>query len=36
MAERFARYRDEVVRGFYDDHFSRFDRQLVLVDLLSA
>jgi predicted YcjX-like family ATPase len=36
MAERFARYRDEVVRGFYDDHFSRFDRQLVLVDLLSS
>ncbi|HEX8373890.1 MAG TPA: YcjX family protein [Geminicoccaceae bacterium] len=36
MAERFARYRDEVVRGFYDDHFSRFDRQVVLVDLLSS
>lgn len=36
MAERYARYRDEVVRAFYDDHFSRFDRQVVLVDLLAS
>ena len=36
MAERFERYREEVVRSFYEDHFSRFDRQIVLVDLLSA
>ena len=36
MAERFERYREEVVRGFYEEHFSRFDRQIVLVDLLSA
>jgi hypothetical protein len=34
MAERFDRYRDTVVRSFYRDHFSRFDRQIVLVDLL--
>jgi predicted YcjX-like family ATPase len=34
MAERYDRYRDTVVRSFYRDHFSRFDRQIVLVDLL--
>jgi uncharacterized protein len=36
MAERYERYREEVVRAFYEEHFSRFDRQVVLVDLLSA
>jgi uncharacterized protein len=36
MAERYERYRDTVVRSFYRDHFSRFDRQVVLVDLLGA
>ena len=36
MAERFERYRDTVVRSFYRDHFSRFDRQIVLVDVLGA
>jgi uncharacterized protein len=36
MAERFERYREEVVRRFYEEHFSRFDRQIVLVDLLGA
>jgi predicted YcjX-like family ATPase len=36
MAERYERYRDTVVRSFYRDHFSRFDRQIVLVDLLGA
>jgi predicted YcjX-like family ATPase len=36
MAERFERYREQVVRRFYEEHFSRFDRQLVLVDLLSS
>jgi hypothetical protein len=34
MAERYERYRDTVVRSFYRDHFSRFDRQIVLVDVL--
>ena len=33
---RFARYRDEIVKGFYRSNFSRFDRQIVLVDLLTA
>ncbi len=36
MAARYERYREEVVRPFYRDHFSRFDRQIVLVDLLDA
>ena len=36
MAERFERYREEVVRAFYEEHFSRFDRQIVLVDLLTS
>ena len=36
MAERYERYREQVVRRFYEEHFSRFDRQIVLIDLLSA
>ena len=36
MSDRFAHYRDQVVRPFYTDHFSRFDRQIVLVDLISS
>ncbi len=36
MSDRFEHYRDRVVRPFYADHFSRFDRQIVLVDLISA
>lgn len=36
MSDRFEHYRDRVVRSFYVDHFSRFDRQIVLVDLLSS
>jgi predicted YcjX-like family ATPase len=34
--ERFERYRDEIVKDFYRSNFSRFDRQIVLVDLLTA
>jgi predicted YcjX-like family ATPase len=36
VAEAFERYREEVVRAFYEEHFRRFDRQIVLVDLLAA
>jgi len=36
MSDRFQHYRDRVVRPFYTEHFSRFDRQIVLVDLLSS
>ncbi len=36
MADRFESYKDRVVRRFYDQHFSHFDRQIVLVDLLKG
>ncbi len=36
MRARFGRYRSQVVLPFYRDHFSRFDRQIVLVDLLGT
>jgi hypothetical protein len=36
LERRFAAYKQHVVRQFYDRHFSRFDRQIVLVDLLSV
>src|SRR5439155_14636587 len=36
MSERYERYKRVLVEPFFRDHFSRFDRQLVLVDLLSA
>lgn len=32
---RFCFYRDFLVRGFYQQHFSRLDRQLLLVDMLA-
>lgn len=36
MASRFEAYKEKVVRRFYMDHFSRFDRQIVLIDMLKA
>ena len=36
MAHRFGQYKRHIVRGFYKDHFSGFDRQIVLVDCLHA
>lgn len=36
MERRFDAYRTHVVRPFFRDHFARLDRQLVLVDVLSA
>src|SRR5690606_41088882 len=36
MRRRYDRYCAEVVAPFYRDHFSRFDRQIVLLDLLST
>ena len=36
MAARFEAYREDVVRRFYEEHFSRFDRQIVLVDLIAS
>lgn len=36
MAERYEAYKDVVARAFFRDHFARLDRQIVLVDVLSA
>ncbi|MCH4562647.1 MULTISPECIES: YcjX family protein [Halomonas] len=36
LAKRFRHYQQHIVRPFYRDHFRRFDRQIVLVDLLGA
>lgn len=36
MQGRFEGYKDKVIRRFFRDHFARIDRQIVLVDLLSA
>jgi predicted YcjX-like family ATPase len=36
MRRRFEAYKDVVVRPFFADHFARLDRQIVLVDVLSA
>jgi uncharacterized protein len=36
MAERFETYKREVVARFYEDHFRRYSRQIVLVDVLRA
>ena len=36
MVRRYEAYKDVVVRPFFRDHFSRLDRQIVLVDALSA
>jgi predicted YcjX-like family ATPase len=36
MRRRYEAYKDMVVRPFFRDHFSRLDRQVVLVDALAA
>ena len=36
MERRFESYKSHVIRPFFRDHFSRLDRQIVLVDALSA
>lgn len=36
MERRFESYKSHVVRPFFRDHFSRLDRQIVLVDVLAA
>jgi predicted YcjX-like family ATPase len=36
MTRRYEAYKDLVVRPFFRDHFSRLDRQVVLVDALAA
>ncbi|WP_110666101.1 YcjX family protein [Salinicola halophilus] len=36
LARRFRYYQQHVVKPFYREHFRRFDRQIVLVDVLGA
>ena len=36
MERRYESYKSHVVRPFFRDHFARLDRQIVLVDALSA
>src|SRR5580700_4231852 len=36
MRRRFESYKDVVVRPFFQDHFGRLDRQIILVDALAA
>ena len=36
LSQRFAHYKTQVVQPFYKEHFKAFDRQVVLVDCLSA
>lgn len=36
MARRFESYKRNIVKPFFRDHFSRIDRQVVLMDVLSA
>jgi predicted YcjX-like family ATPase len=36
MERRYEAYKSHVVRPFFRDHFSRLDRQIVLVDALAA
>ena len=36
MKRRYDAYKTHVVHPFFRDHFSKIDRQIVLVDLLSA
>lgn len=36
LARRYEAYKDNVVRPFFEAHFSRIDKQIVLIDALSA
>ena len=36
MARRYEAYKTHIIRPFFRDHFARLDRQIVLVDALSA
>ena len=36
MMRRFESYKSTVVKPFFNDHFARLDRQIVLVDVLGA
>ncbi len=36
LAKRYEKYKQNIVRPFFEKHFSRLDRQIVLIDTLSA
>lgn len=36
LAQRYSDYQQKVIKPFYKKHFKRFDRQIILVDCLSA
>lgn len=36
LKQRFEDYKQQIVRPFYQKHFKRFDRQIILVDCLNA
>jgi len=36
MARRYEAYKSQIVRPFFQDHFARLDRQIVLIDTLAA
>jgi len=36
MKKRYESYKEHVVKKFYNEHFSSFDRQIVLIDVLRA
>lgn len=36
MAKRFEAYKSKVIRPFFETHFARIDRQIVLLDVLEA
>lgn len=36
MAQRFDAYKAQVIRPFFETHFARLDRQVVLIDVLDA
>jgi predicted YcjX-like family ATPase len=36
LSKRFEHYKQQVVQPFYQQHFRKFDRQVILVDCLSA
>ena len=35
LKKRYKHYRQKIVRPFYEDHFSQFDRQVILADCLT-
>lgn len=35
LMQRYRYYRDHIVKGFYENHFAHFDRQIILADCLT-